>query len=97
MAEAMRAATPGPLLFKIRAEEDRARLLEFVQMLESAGADAIVVHGRTAREKLCRPAHWEPIAAVAAARAHPRHRQRRRALGRRTRSGCSPKPAAAAS
>ena len=67
MAEAMRAATPGPLIFKIRAEEDRARLLEFVQMLQSAGADAIVVHGRTAREKLCRPARWEPIAAVAAA------------------------------
>ena len=67
MAEAMRAATTGPLLFKIRAEEDRGRLLEFVQMLQSAGADAIVVHGRTAREKLCRPAHWEPIAAVAAA------------------------------
>jgi len=67
MADAMRAATTGPLLFKIRAEADRARLLEFVKMLESAGADAIVVHGRTAREKLCRPAHWEPIAAVAAA------------------------------
>lgn len=67
MAEAMRQATSGPLLFKIRAEEDRGRLLEFVQMLQSAGADAIVVHGRTAREKLCRPAHWEPIAAVAAA------------------------------
>jgi nifR3 family TIM-barrel protein len=67
MAEAMRASAPGPLLFKIRAEEDRARLLEFAQMLQSAGADAIVVHGRTAREKLCRPARWEPIAAVAAA------------------------------
>src|SRR5512133_3948716 len=67
MAEAMRAATTGPLVFKIRAEEARPRLLEFVRMLESAGADAIVVHGRTAREKLCRPAHWEPIAAVAAA------------------------------
>jgi len=67
MAEAMRSAAPGPLIFKIRAEEDRARLLDFVQMLEAAGADAIVVHGRTAREKLCRPAHWEPIAAVAAA------------------------------
>jgi len=67
MAEAMRAAAPGPLIFKIRAEEDRPRLLEFAAMLQSAGADAIVVHGRTAREKLCRPAHWEPIAAVAAA------------------------------
>ena len=66
MAEAMRAATPGPLIFKIRAEEDRARLLEFVQMLQAAGADALVVHGRTAREKMCRPARWEPIAAVAA-------------------------------
>jgi nifR3 family TIM-barrel protein len=67
MAEAMRAAAAGPLIFKIRAEEDRPRLLEFVQMLQSAGADAIAVHGRTAREKLCRPARWEPIAAVAAA------------------------------
>jgi tRNA-dihydrouridine synthase B len=67
MAEAMRAAAPGPLIFKIRAEEDRGRLIDFVQMLQSAGADAIAVHGRTAREKLCRPAHWEPIAAVAAA------------------------------
>ena len=67
MAEAMRAAAPGPLIFKIRADEDRGRLLEFARMLETAGADAIVVHGRTAREKLCRPARWEPIAAVAAA------------------------------
>jgi nifR3 family TIM-barrel protein len=67
MAEAMRAAAPGPLVFKIRAEEDRARLIEFVKMLEAAGADAIAVHGRTAREKMCRPARWEPIAAVAAA------------------------------
>lgn len=67
MAEAMRAAAPGPLIFKMRAEEDRARLLDFVQMLQAAGADAIVVHGRSAREKLCRPARWEPIAAVAAA------------------------------
>jgi nifR3 family TIM-barrel protein len=67
MAEAMRHAAPGPLIFKIRAEEDRGRLLEFAQMLQSAGADAIVVHGRTAREKLCRPARWEPIGAVAAA------------------------------
>jgi len=65
MAEAMRAAAPGPLVFKIRAMEDRARLLEFARMLEAAGADAIVVHGRTAREKLCRPARWEPIGAVA--------------------------------
>jgi nifR3 family TIM-barrel protein len=67
MAEAMRQAVAGPLLFKIRAEEDGTRLLEFARMLESAGADAIVVHGRTAREKLCRPARWAPIAAVAAA------------------------------
>ncbi len=67
MASAMRAAAPGPLVFKIRAEEDRERLLEFARLLEAAGADAIVVHGRTAREKLCRPARWEPIAAVAAA------------------------------
>jgi len=67
MAEAMRAAVPGPLIFKIRADEDRGRLLEFASMLQTAGADAIVVHGRTPREKLCRPARWEPIAAVAAA------------------------------
>lgn len=67
MAEAMRAAAPGPLIFKIRVEEDRARLLDFVQMLQAAGADALVVHGRNAREKLCRPARWEAIAAVAAA------------------------------
>ncbi|HEY6000500.1 MAG TPA: tRNA-dihydrouridine synthase family protein [bacterium] len=67
MAEAMRQAVTGPLLFKIRAEEDGARLLEFARLLEAAGADGIVVHGRTAREKLCRPARWEPIAAVAAA------------------------------
>jgi nifR3 family TIM-barrel protein len=66
MAEAMRAAAPGPLIFKIRAEEDRGRLREFAQMLEAAGADAIVVHGRTAREKLCRPAHWDAIAELAA-------------------------------
>ena len=63
MAEAMRQAAPGPLIFKIRAEESRARLIDFVRMLEAAGADAIAVHGRTAREKLCRPARWEPIAA----------------------------------
>lgn len=67
MAEAMRAAAPGPLIFKIRVEEDRSRLLDFVRMLETAGADAIAVHGRSAREKLCRPARWELIAAVAAA------------------------------
>ena len=67
MAEAMRAAVTGPLLFKIRAEEDSGRLLEFARLLEVAGADALVVHGRTAREKLCRPARWAPIAAVAAA------------------------------
>jgi nifR3 family TIM-barrel protein len=67
MAEAMRQACTGPLLFKIRVEEDTGRLLDFARMLEAAGADAIVVHGRTAREKLCRPARWAPIAAVAAA------------------------------
>ncbi len=65
MAEAMRAAIRGPLLFKIRGEDDRERLLEFARMLEAAGADGLVVHGRTAREKLCRPARWEHVAAVA--------------------------------
>lgn len=67
MAEAMRAAVKGPLLFKIRADEDAGRLVQFARLLQEAGADAIVVHGRTARQKLCRPASWEPIARVAGA------------------------------
>ncbi len=61
LAVAMREAVPGPLLFKIRAQENRERFLDFAAMLQDAGADAIVLHARTASQKLGRPARWEYI------------------------------------
>ncbi len=63
IVERLRRATPGPLLVKIRDPEPEAPLsLEvLIRMLEGAGADAIVLHARNARDRFKRPADWKRI------------------------------------
>lgn len=64
MAAAMRRAVDGPLLFKVRVQENQERTLMLLEMLEGEGADAVVVHARTADERFGRPARWERLAGI---------------------------------
>ncbi len=64
MAAAMRRAVDGPLLFKVRVQESRERTMAVLEMLEGEGADAVVVHARTAGERFGRPARWERLAGL---------------------------------
>jgi nifR3 family TIM-barrel protein len=64
MAAEMRRCVKGPLLFKIRALEERRRFFELTDILVGEGADALVVHARNPGQKLGRPARWEYIGEV---------------------------------
>lgn len=60
---AARKATIKPLSVKIRIgqKHDLSSLLEFGRMIESAGADFVVLHARAESDGLTRPAKWEYI------------------------------------
>ena len=66
MIEAMKKTTGKPVTAKIRAgwNENLVNAVEFAQVLESAGADAVCVHGRTRTQMYMGKADWEIIAHV---------------------------------
>lgn len=64
MAAAMRRAVVGPLIFKVRVQGNKERTMGFLEMLEGEGADAVIVHARTAGERFGRPARWERLAGM---------------------------------
>lgn len=63
---AARRTVKGPLTVKIRSgpEHDLPYLKEFCRMLEGEGADALVLHPRSARDRFGHPARWEEIREV---------------------------------
>jgi len=65
----VRAAVDVPLSVKIRTgwTEERINAVEVGRLAEEAGADALVVHGRTRAQRYKRSADWQIIAEVAAA------------------------------
>jgi tRNA-dihydrouridine synthase C len=66
---AVRRAVPAsvPVTAKIRLGVcDRSRMVENAQAVESAGANALVVHARTKEEGYRPPAHWAAIAEIRA-------------------------------
>jgi len=64
---AVRASVAVPLSVKIRAgyQEGRINALDTARAAVDAGADALVVHGRTREQRYRRAADWELIARVA--------------------------------
>lgn len=63
----VRAAVDVPLSVKIRTgfSEERQNAAEIAPLVEAAGADALVLHGRTRQQRYKRSANWEIIAEVA--------------------------------
>ncbi|MDG1950608.1 MAG: tRNA dihydrouridine synthase DusB [bacterium] len=62
----MKAAITVPLSVKIRAGwEDPRECLEFVKVIEAAGADLITIHGRTKKQGYSGTSDWNLIAEVA--------------------------------
>jgi len=69
-----REVVQGPLTVKVRSgvhQHDLKYLKDFCLMLEAEGVDAVLLHPRTARERLKRPPRWEEIRAVKAALSIP--------------------------
>lgn len=66
IVEAVKAAIPIPVTVKIRKGWDATNVnaVEVAKICESAGADAITVHGRTREQMYTPPADWEIIRAV---------------------------------
>lgn len=73
LVAAVRAAVALPLSVKIRSgySEDRINAVEVAQLAAAAGADALVVHGRTRAQRYKRSADWGIIGDVAGAVAVP--------------------------
>ena len=69
MVEAARAAVDVPLLVKIRIgwSEDKINAVDIAVAAAAAGADALVVHGRTREQRYRRDADWSVIDEVARA------------------------------
>ncbi len=65
---AVRGAVSVPLSVKIRTgySEDRQNAAEVAPLVEAAGADALVLHGRTRQQRYKRSANWQIVAEVAA-------------------------------
>jgi len=63
---ALRRATTRPLTVKIRIPENASDdgLRAFVTMLESEGADGVIVHARTTEKRFSRPAKWDYITRI---------------------------------
>ncbi len=66
IVEAVKAAVPVPVTVKIRKGWDKASVnaVEVAKICESAGADAITVHGRTRDQMYMPPADWGIVRAV---------------------------------
>jgi tRNA-dihydrouridine synthase len=72
MVEAVRKVVHKQLSVKLRIEPEKgveknttsSFLLQFARLLQDAGADMVVVHGRTADEKFKHLARWEPVYAL---------------------------------
>lgn len=64
--EAVKQSAPVPVTVKFRLgwEEGAKNYLEFARMAQSAGADAICVHGRTRSQQYSGEADWAAIAAI---------------------------------
>lgn len=64
-AEIVKSATLGsklPVSVKTRLGwEDESHLLEFAKAIEEAGADCLMIHGRTYKQGFSGVANWEPI------------------------------------
>lgn len=61
--KSMKRATDKPVSAKMRLGwSDRREILEFVQIVEAAGADLISIHGRTKEQAYGGDADWEMIA-----------------------------------
>jgi tRNA-dihydrouridine synthase 3 len=69
LVAAVRGAVSVPLSVKIRSgfSEERINAVEVGRRVEDAGADALVVHGRTRAQRYRRAADWGLIGAVAEA------------------------------
>lgn len=65
MVRAVKDGADKPLLVKVRlGNGSRMRFVEFAQALERAGADALIVHGRTASQGYSGKSDWEAIAQI---------------------------------
>jgi len=66
MVESVREAVSVPVTVKVRLgwDENSINVVDTARMLESAGMDAITVHGRTAAQFYGGQAHWEWIRRV---------------------------------
>ncbi len=64
--KAVKRASPVPLTVKIRKgwDENSVNAVEFAKMCESAGADAITIHGRTRKQMYAPPVDWDIIKEV---------------------------------
>jgi tRNA-dihydrouridine synthase 3 len=64
----LRAAFEAPITVKIRSgyREGKENAPAVAALAESAGADAVTVHGRTREQRYRRPADWDVVARVAA-------------------------------
>jgi tRNA-dihydrouridine synthase 3 len=63
---AMRAVTDRPLSVKMRLgyRDDRPRFLEVAEEAVAAGADALVLHGRSRTQRYKRASDWDAVAAL---------------------------------
>ena len=60
--KAMKAATPSPVSVKLRLGWSRPdEVLEFIKVVEAAGADLVTIHGRTKEQGYSGVADWEMI------------------------------------
>jgi tRNA-dihydrouridine synthase B len=59
---AMKAATPSPVSVKLRLGWSRPdEVLEFIKVVEAAGADLVTIHGRTKEQGYSGVADWEAV------------------------------------
>ena len=93
--EAVVAAVDVPVTLKIRTgpAPERRNALRVARIAESAGVQALAIHGRTRACMFEGRAEYDTIAEVKSRRAHPGDRQRRRPVRPRTRGACSRRPA----
>jgi len=73
IVEKVRQTVDVPLSVKIRLgyTEDKINCVNVARRIEEAGADAVVVHGRTRQQRYRLSARWEPIDEVARSVAIP--------------------------
>jgi nifR3 family TIM-barrel protein len=64
IVKAMKSETDLPVSVKIRMFTDKKKTFELVSIIEKAGADFIIVHGRTTRQGYSSTADWGMIKAV---------------------------------